>query len=681
MAQRTDAESAFSQKNLEFAEVWRMGSRSRRLMLQRILHARQRRQAAAKRADPDRRAVVHAPHCSPAANLRSGESSSPIRQCAVGVAGTQFAEAADGDAWAGRREFAAAAAERTDRQCSRNEAAAQESADGCVEDAGGELELCLGDGCWRSSGDAQHHTSTSRRLHTQSKFTSGLAGRVRSRRHGGRWPAHTAWTEQQSREEQAVSRWGHRHGPQTMLTGLIRRRCGRQGRRMEKHADRDWPSSHLPPYSARYARKRAHDSTPSHLTTEAHARTTAQRHSRSDVLSGCCLAQTVCWSAARAAQRSGGSPCYFGASSHHPRSLSAVDGQSILSGRLFCYCVPLPEAPAGVPIGIRRLNTRSQSLGPEIFEAPGQTFTAPAHDVAGADEHKRGPARSHPSERSEGTPWRNIWLLCAAAQLVVLSGPAGAMICTAAASQRRASLGRAVVGPPTRRRSPAAREMLLRPGAFNAAIAPTPVNSTTAHEASTAREHVQRGDSRARDALLAMSADMTRELNEPHLDNYVRRGARHAHSQLLLNAFHSAQTTRRRASTFIVVSRAPKPMMSPVPRAGRAALTQDSSFRPAETRPGHSAICAAAVVARTTVGAARLLIDHGTPAARPAQQSGCIHARSMRTVTASGPARRQQASHTVHWGIRQISSPLQAPNQLFASTSALSILAMSLHVQ
>jgi hypothetical protein len=40
-------------------------------------------------------------------------------------------------------------------------------------------------------------------------------------------------------------------------------------------------------YSDSYARKRALHSASSHLTTEAHVRTTARRHGRSDVLSVC----------------------------------------------------------------------------------------------------------------------------------------------------------------------------------------------------------------------------------------------------------------------------------------------------------------------------------------------------------------------------------------------------------
>jgi hypothetical protein len=60
--------------------------------------------------------------------------------------------------------------------------------------------------------------------------------------------------------------------------------------------------------------------------------------------------------------------------------------------------------------------------------------------------------------------------------------------------------------------------------------------------------------------------------------------------------------------------------------------------------------------------------DHGTrySTARGTVRSDCTHASSMRTVTASRPARRQPASHTVH---SPDSSPLQAPNQLFASNS------------
>lgn len=170
-----------------------MGSRSRRRCCRESCTL-DSRQAAAKRADPDRRAAVHAPQRSPAAILGSGESTSPRLSVRRGrrwhwlwdVNSQRQGEAAS----AGRHEFAAAAAERRAMRCSRDEAAAREGGDRSVEDAGAELELelYLRNGCWRSSGDAQQHTPTSRRLHTQSKFTSGLVGRVSSRRAWG-WVA------------------------------------------------------------------------------------------------------------------------------------------------------------------------------------------------------------------------------------------------------------------------------------------------------------------------------------------------------------------------------------------------------------------------------------------------------------------------------------------------------------
>lgn len=65
--------------------------------------------------------------------------------------------------------------------------------------------------------------------------------------------------------------------------------------------------------------------------------------------------------------------CYFRARSPpspSPDDLTGRVAYSKVSGRLFFNCVPLPEASAGVPIGIRRLNECSQSTYPERSYTP-----------------------------------------------------------------------------------------------------------------------------------------------------------------------------------------------------------------------------------------------------------------------------------------------------------------------
>jgi len=125
--------------------------------------------------------------------------------------------------------------------------------------------------------------------------------------------------------------------------------------------------------------------------------------------------------------------------------------------------------------------------------------------------------------------------------------------------------------------------------------------------------------------------------------------------------------TRNCASTAIVVSRRRNPM-NPVPWTGRGAITQGCSFQPAETRPAYGAICAAAVVAchseEVETARSRDLRQHGprdslvSPMRLPCERSQPQAWKSSR-----------DASHIDCWQVAHISSPLQAPNQLFASNS------------
>ncbi|KAF1829579.1 hypothetical protein BDW02DRAFT_651245 [Decorospora gaudefroyi] len=127
------------------------------------------RQAAAKRADRDRRAA-HAPQCSPTSV--DGVSKRLYAVSALGVAGKLFratgqGRLAAGAASTGRREFAEAAHElavqlRRGRRSARSQRRVRGRCRRVVEIFWGRSQ----------------HTHTSRREHT-SKFTSGLVGRSR----------------------------------------------------------------------------------------------------------------------------------------------------------------------------------------------------------------------------------------------------------------------------------------------------------------------------------------------------------------------------------------------------------------------------------------------------------------------------------------------------------------------
>jgi hypothetical protein len=88
-------------------------------------------------------------------------------------------------------------------------------------------------------------------------------------------PALPAWTEQESREEQAVSRSESTDVARTdadWVDPVVS--AADKGNGWGQAVDRDRPSRALQ-YSDSYARKRAHDSTTSHLTPEP---TPARRH-------------------------------------------------------------------------------------------------------------------------------------------------------------------------------------------------------------------------------------------------------------------------------------------------------------------------------------------------------------------------------------------------------------------
>ena len=163
MPQRTDAASAILTAKLVVWRVWR-----REVVLvggaAGFSAALDSRQAAAKRADRDRRAT-HAPQCSPSEDgLFFADGVSLQCQCAIDAAGNLIRECTMMSLLNGTARVCSNGGTRT-WSAKREPAAALAARFRCVESARCAVAVPR-DGWWRSSGDAQQDAPTSRRSHT-----------------------------------------------------------------------------------------------------------------------------------------------------------------------------------------------------------------------------------------------------------------------------------------------------------------------------------------------------------------------------------------------------------------------------------------------------------------------------------------------------------------------------------
>lgn len=163
MPQRTDAESAILTAKLFVWRVWR-----REVVLvggaAGFSAALDSRQAAAKRADRDRRAT-HAPQCSPFEDgLFFADGVSVQSQCAIDAAGQLILQRAMMSLLDGTARICSNGGTRN-ASAREAPAAALAARFRCVENARCTVAVPR-DGWWRSSGDAEQNAPTSRRSHT-----------------------------------------------------------------------------------------------------------------------------------------------------------------------------------------------------------------------------------------------------------------------------------------------------------------------------------------------------------------------------------------------------------------------------------------------------------------------------------------------------------------------------------